>query len=449
MRIFRLKIEFFYGRNPFFSVARRGISFDGYSFVTAELVVFSREVIFHRYVVAMDYSKEFFDFIREHASDDASRLLLSAARYPGIDVLFAVDQIEARRRIREKLPSWYREPRLLFPSRIAAEQCSSERTASYKRELVGQVSCLCDLTGGLGVDSYFFSLSARRVIYIERFPEYREVAEHNFGLLGATNIETLSGDAADWVERLEDVDLFYVDPARRGEGDRRVFALSDCEPDLPRLLPLLFRHAPRVLAKLSPMADIAMTLELLPRTVAVHVLSVRNECKELLFDMEREAEATSPQVCCVNFASDGREERFCFSLAEERTMAGVVRSVVRDYLYEPNASILKAGAFKSVGARYGLDKLHVSSHLYTSDNWSEDFPGRSFRVEEVIPFNGKSLKGLVKRIPRANVTARNFPLSVAELRKRTGIREGGDVYLFATTLAGEEKVLIRCRKLVR
>lgn len=395
-------------------------------------------------------------FIKEHAADDLARLLLGASRYPEIDVPLAVEQIAARRQIRDKLPSWYGNDALYFPARIAAEQCSSEQTALYKAGLIGSGITLCDLTGGLGIDTYYFSRRAAAVIYMERFPAYAEAARHNFACLGAGNIRVIEGDSTALFETLPEVDLFYIDPARRAEGNRRVFALADCEPDLPRLLPRLLAKAPRVMAKLSPMADLRLTLDLLPGTTAVHILSVRNECKELIFQIEaRPAKSGgeteketdfSPLITCVNFTAAGKEERYTFTLEEETAAPSVPAPAPGTYLYEPNASILKAGAFKSIALRMQVAKLHPSSHLYTSDRLAAEFPGRIFRVEEVIPFHGKSIKTLFRALPQANLTVRNFPLSAEELRKRLKLKEGGNTYLFATTLAGGEKVLIRCVK---
>lgn len=399
------------------------------------------------YLCRMKQTEEFRKFVKEHAGDDLTRLLLSASRYPSIDVPFAADQIAARRQIREKLPSWYANDALLFPSKISAEQCSSEQTALYKQRLVAESDTLCDLTGGLGIDSYYFSRKARQITYIERFPAYCDAARNNFSALGVDNITVVEGDSSELASRLPRVDAFYIDPARRGEGNKRVYALQDCEPDLPALLPELFRHAPKVIAKLSPMADIQQTLELLPETTEVHVLSVKNECKELLFVMECETAVTLPVIHCINYDSSGREEAFAFTLQDERSEILQLADRIGRFFYEPNASLLKAGAFKSVAVRFGLAKLHVSSHLYTSDTVVEDFPGRCFVVEEVYPFSGKLCKSLSKDIPQANMTVRNFPLSVEELRKRTKITDGGNVYLFATTLADSSKILVKCSKL--
>lgn len=385
-------------------------------------------------------------FIKEHAADDPARLLLSAARYPGMDVPFLAEQIAARRQIREKLPSWYKNEALIFPAKIAAEQCSSEQTAGYKQRLVEPEVCMYDLTGGLGIDSYFFSRKVDRLVYIERFPGYCDAARHNFSVLGTENITVIQADATLYLDRITEADGFYLDPARRGESNKRVFALQDCEPDLPCLLPALLQKAPKVIAKLSPMADLRMTLDLLPGTTSVHLLSVKNECKEVVVVVERKTEEKGIPVHCINWGADGSESSFVFEWEKEAVTPVVWAERVETFLYEPNASVLKAGAFRQVGAQMGVKKLHPSSHLYTSSERVKDFPGRIFRVEEIFPFTGKLCKGIAKSIPQANITARNFPLTVDELRKRTKIRDGGTLYLFATTLLDGSKVLIRCSK---
>jgi hypothetical protein len=360
----------------------------------------------------------------------------------------AVAQIKARRQVRDKLPSWFANAELIFPSGLAAEQCSSEQTARYKRRLIAPGDCLCDLTGGLGVDSLAFSRRARRVIYIERQESYCRAARHNFRVWGADGaIEVWPGDAAGLLDKLPPTDVFYVDPSRRGEGNRRVFALQDCEPNLERLLPSLLERAPKVIAKVSPMADISHTLERLPGVEAVHVLSVRNDCKELLFVAGRSAAAGQAlPVTCINYTAEGREEAFAFDLRQEKLLEPAYASGVGRYLYEPNVSILKAGGFKSV-ATPGVSKLHRHSHLYTSDALDGAFPGRVFCVEEVLAFGNALCKTLAKAVPQANITARNFPLTADELRRKTGIKDGGAVYLFATALPGAKRVLIKCRKI--
>ena len=388
-------------------------------------------------------------FIQAHLSDDPDRLLLSASRYPEIDMPFVVAQITARRQIKEKLPTWYQQEQLLFPAKIAAEQCSSEQTALYKQQLVTEEDTLCDLTGGLGIDSYYFSRRVKQVYYIERFPSYCEVARANMATLGARNVVVLEGDSTQWLDQLPAIDVFYVDPARRGEGNKRMFALSDCEPDLTQLLPRLLARAPRVIAKLSPMADLRQTLALLPTTQAIHILSVKNECKELLFVIGREPRESAVPIHCVHLTKQAAsDECFVCSLEAEQQAASHLATTLRRYLYEPNASVLKAGAFKQVACQFPVEKLQVSSHLYTSDHYLDRFPGRRFEVDEVIPFHSKSCKQLAGQSLQANVTTRNFPLTVEALRKKCRIREGGDIYLFATTGPKEEKLLIRTHKVL-
>lgn len=384
-------------------------------------------------------------FIREHMDDDLNRLLFSAARYPEVDVMFAVEQISVRRHIREKLPTWYANEDLIFPSKIAGEQCSSEQTASYKQRLLTSEKHLCDLTGGLGVDSYFFSQKLEHVSYVERNTDTFDAAMYNFRLLQANNIHGYNEAAEDWLNQSGKPDVFYIDPARRGTGNTRVFALTDCEPDLLELMPVLLEKAPKVIAKLSPMLDIHHTLKLLPQTSEVHIVSVRNECKELLFVLKHDV-TEEPLISCINYTAEKKEQQFCFYYSEENAYQPLIANKVGVYLYEPNASVLKAGAYKQIAVSQHVEKLHVSSHLYTSGQLRTDFPGRIFRVKSVYPFSGKQCKTIARQIPKANVSVRNFPISVSELRRRTRIAEGGDTYLFATTLADNEKVLIDCEK---
>ncbi|MDR1746375.1 MAG: SAM-dependent methyltransferase [Tannerella sp.] len=385
-------------------------------------------------------------FMLEHAEDDLSRLLLSAARYPGIDVPFAVEQMAIRRHIHDKLPTWYANDALVFPSKLAAEQCSSEQTARYKQQLMKDARHVCDLTGGLGIDAHSFSSVAEQVTYIERSKTCYDAAMYNFSVLEVQNITGYNDDAERLAPTFSDVDVYYIDPSRRNENHARVVALSDCRPDLLVLMPVLLDKAPQVIAKLSPMLDVSHTLAALPETTEVHVVSVRNECKELLFVTTRNRTETVPVIHCVCFTADGREQHFRFTLPEERACTPTFSNDMQTYLYEPDASILKAGAYKQIAVRLGVNKLHVSSHLYTSDRLVTDFPGRIFRVDDWFPFNGRLCRTIARTIPQANIAVRNFPLSVSELRQRTGIADGGDIYLFATTMAEGRKVIVRCKK---
>ncbi|MEG1586752.1 MAG: SAM-dependent methyltransferase [Bacteroidales bacterium] len=383
-------------------------------------------------------------FIQEHLSDDTSKLLLSASKYPELDMPFIADQILARRQIKDKLPEWYINEEIILPSRIAAEQCSSMLTALYKQQLI-KGDCVCDLTGGLGIDTYYISKCTRKSYYIERFPEYCEAARHNFNKLKATHIEVINGDSR--TMDIPVVDTIYLDPARRGDANKRLFDLSDCEPDIVSLKQDLLKKAQRIIVKVSPMADLTRTLSLLPETTEVHILSVKNECKELLFvlDSIKENEA-EPTIHCINYLTDGTETTYCFKPEKEHHNIPLYANKIKRYLYEPNASIMKAGAFRSVALDFNLEKLQVNSHLYTSDELKETFPGRIFEVVNCIDFSSKSIKKLCVQIPKANIAVRNFPLSVDEFRKKSGIKEGGNIYLFASTLGKDQKLLIECTK---
>jgi hypothetical protein len=289
---------------------------------------------------------------------------------------------------------------------------------------------------------------------VERQPHLCAAARHNFAVLGATNIAVREGDG---LEALADVrvDTLYLDPARRAADGARVYDLADCEPDVVRHRRRLLDHCRRLVVKISPMADLARVLRAMPGTVEVHVLAVRGECKELLLVLDaaagRAADVLTPEaldavrIVCVDFrAADTLT--YAYRFADERVAHSRFADAVGAYLYEPDVTLLKAGAFRSLGARFDVAKLEVNSHLYTADRLLPDFPGRAFRVEAVIPFASRTLKTLRRTLPQANITARNFPLTADQLRARTGLRDGGDVYLFATTLQGVGPLLISCRK---
>lgn len=382
-------------------------------------------------------------FIQEHLDDDPEQLSWKKNEYPDDRVVLTVEQIHARKNIRDKLPAWHAYREIYYPSRLSTEQCSSEATARYKAQLATGTS-LCDLTGGLGVDSYFFSRVTDRVTYVEQNPAYCDAARANFRVLGATNIEVINADATTVAHRIN-ADTYYIDPARRALDNKRVFALTDYTPNVLEIKETLLRQGQRLIIKISPMADLSAVMLLLPETTDIHVISVRNECKELLFVLGKTPVDQPVNIHTVNFATN-EEQHFTFSFDEEREALPRYTDTVGKYLYEPNSSLLKGGAFKLVASRYGISKLHQHSHLYTSDNPVENFPGRTFQVDEVLEFSGKLLKQISRAIPRANLTTRNFKLSVSELRSRSKIKDGGDIYLFATTLRDNRPVLIRTRK---
>lgn len=389
----------------------------------------------------MDWTPRLRDFIAAHLDDDLDRLLFSAHRYPDIDMPAVAEQISARRQLRSKLPEWYAEPDLIMGGRIPAEQCSSELTARYKRELViGRT--LADLTGGMGVDFYYMSRGLESAVYVERQAHLCVAARHNFAVLGAGNVTVLEGDG---MELLPEADTIYLDPARRATDGSRVYDLAECEPDVVTHRQILMERCRRLVIKISPMADLNRVLQLMPGISQIHVLAVRGECKEVLLVLDRECETVAVQVFCVDFRANGKVE-FRFTWQEESEARSEFAEACGRYLYEPDVTVLKAGAFRCIGQRYGVRKLEVNSHLYTSEELRSEFPGRIFEIGEVLPFASKTVKNLRRTIPQANITARNFPLTADKLRARTGIRDGGEVYLFATLLHKTGACLLRCRK---
>ena len=384
-------------------------------------------------------------FIRENRTKDVRTLALQAGKYPGVDVPEAVAQIAGWQAVAAKVPSWADADDLYFPPHLSLEQCSSEATARYKSSLAKGDS-MADLTGGFGVDCVFLSAGFRTATYVERNELLCRIAAHNFPLLGAAHLNVVHAEAAVHLQSMPPVDCIYIDPARRdGKGGKTV-AIADCEPDVARLEPLLIEKARRVLVKLSPMLDVAQALRELPHTQALHVVAVEGECKELLAVL---GAASPPEVPihCINLLRDGTvASDFVFTREGERACACSYAPALSRYLYEPNAAVLKAGAYKSVATAYGLCKLHPNTHLYTSDKRVDSFPGRVFRVVAEGSFGKKELKSVLSGLKKANLSVRNFPEPVAMLRKRLKLAEGGDTYLFATTLADGGHRLVRCEK---
>ena len=392
----------------------------------------------------MQLSAETIAFIEEHARADVRSLALQAKKYPGVDMAMAVVQIAGRQIAEAKIPSWYQVEGLLYPKHLSMEQCSSEATALYKMGLV-EGETFADLTGGFGIDCSFLSRKFKQVDYVERQAELCELAGHNFPLLGL-NIGVHNEDGVDYLKRMQPVDCLYLDPARRDGHGGKTVAISDCEPDVSALEELLVEKAKTVMVKLSPMLDLSLALKSLKHVQEVHIVSVNNECKELLLLLQKGAVSSDIKIHCEHIVNSCEHQHYAFTLLEEHTSECPLAEAVGAYLYEPNASILKAGAYRSLTQAYPVEKLHASSHLYTSAHFIENFPGRRFKVEAVSGFGKKELKEFMQGMEKANLTIRNFPSSVAELRKRLKLKEGGEDYLFATTLADESKVLVKCRK---
>lgn len=391
----------------------------------------------------MQISPETFRFIEENARADVRSLALQAKKYPQVDMAMAVVQIAGRQIAEAKVPSWYQVEGLCYPKHLSMEQCSSEATARYKADLVEGES-FADLTGGFGIDCSFLSRKFKKADYVERQDELCELAKHNFPLLGL-EIGVHNEDGVEYLKQMQPVDVLFLDPARRDGHGGKTIAISDCEPDVSTLEDLLVEKAKQVMVKLSPMLDLSLALKTLKYVREVHIVSVNNECKELLLLLQKSSDSSEVAIHCEHIVN-AQHQHFVFTQEQERTSDCPLASEIGAYLYEPNASILKAGAYRSLTQSYPVQKLHVNSHLYTSPHFIEDFPGRSFKVEAVCGFGKKDLKTFLQGMEKANLTIRNFPSSVAELRKRLKLKEGGEDYIFATTLADESKILIKCKK---
>ena len=430
------------------------------------------------------------EFIEKHLKDDVNRLAL--AKFPeGVDREFVIRQIHARQVLSKKLPSWAENDELVFPKKLSLEQCSSELTAKYKAELLSsklyeisrkefsEDSCslaekkriLIDLTGGMGVDTAFLSDNFDKTYYVEMQEELCEIAKHNFNILNK-NIEVVNDNAEHFLTLCDEVDCIYLDPARRDEYGRKMVSLHDCSPDVVELHDILLKKAKRVLVKVSPMLDIEMVKKELKDISEIHVVAVRNECKEILieiqkfrnsetqdFETQRLKDADNDFATSINVTATDLREGWNFSYAENEEIETqwTLADNVGRYLYEPGAACMKAGCFKLLSQRYGLDKLHRNSHLYTSDELVSDFPGRIFEVVNVVPFDKKTKKTIwtldfedAKKgsatFKKANVAVRNFPLSAEELKKNLGLQDGSDFYIFGSTMKGERKIVVLTKK---
>lgn len=430
------------------------------------------------------------DFIRQHQDDDVRQLAFLGSKYPEVDMPFALDQIRGRKMARVKLPRWASLEGIIYPPHISMEQCSSESTALYKAELAARLLGLpasssgtemkaeseiefVDLTGGFGVDfSYIAARLGVKSMYVERQAHLCEAAKENFGRLGLKNAIVKNGDGIEvlhsFLPKKDDaastddslgiiydqplsllktklgLKLIFIDPARRDDAGNKVVSLKDCTPDVTVLQEEMLSKADYVIIKLSPMLDWHRAISELSHVREVHIISVNNECKELLLVLSARNMGENLRIYCINDA----QSFVCEELDMEASQVKIAPSTLEEmqYLYEPNASLMKAGCFGVLSGRYDARMLSKNSHLFVSQAPIEAFPGRSFRIIAVSSFNKKELKRHLSGITKANIATRNFPLSVAELRKRLKLKDGGETYIFATTLSDESHVLVITEK---
>lgn len=395
------------------------------------------------------------EFIREYRERDVRQLALQANRFPDVDMPYALDQIQGWQIARRKLPKWAACDGVIFPPHLSMEQCSSEPTAQYKLNLamewasrVGHASRMTDLTGGFGVDFSFTSCAFAAATYVERNEQLCHIVEHNLPLLGLNNATVVCADAVEYLSTVEPQTMLFLDPARRDEHGAKTVMLADCTPDVVQLLPKLLEKSRFTMLKLSPMLDWHKAVDDLQGTVReVHIVSVGGECKELLLVLSTVVESELKVYCADLSTASDTSSLFVYTPGSSAPVANSTFNIQHStFLHEPNASIMKAGCFDELAAAYGVSPVSRNSHLFLSDEPVEDFPGRSFVVERVTTMNKGELRKTLAGIEKANIATRNFPLTVAELRKRLKIKDGGDVYIFATTTAEGEHLLLISRK---
>ncbi|MBQ7462241.1 MAG: hypothetical protein IJS63_08315 [Bacteroidaceae bacterium] len=383
------------------------------------------------------------EFIARNRDADVHALALSKVS-DDTDLHYCLRQISGMQAAQKKLPLWAKTDGIIYPARVSMEQCSSEQAALYKQQLVerllpGTKQKMVDLTGGFGIDFSFLARLFEEADYVEQDKDLCEIARHNLPLLGLKEVAIHNETCEEFLDEMGDFSFIFIDPSRRDAAGRKMVALSDCSPNVEALQGKLLEHAPIVMVKLSPMIDIQDVLLRLPNVSEVHVVSVGGECKEMLLVICRDKKSLTYH--CTNITA--KTQTFC---TDRRDAEPVIAAHPERYLYEPNASILKAGVQNALCQHYDVGKLHPFSHLFTSAHFIEDFPGRSFMIEDYCGFAKKDLNRMLRGIDQCNLTVRNFPSSVAELRKRLKLREGGDCYLFATTLCDGSHALLRCRQ---
>lgn len=386
------------------------------------------------------YTDELKQFVQDHQSEDPAQLLFAYSGKTDFDLKAAVQQIQSRQKAKQKLPSWTANQDLLFPVSLSLEQASSEETARFKSALVNGKTMI-DLTGGFGVDTFFLSENFQKAIYCERDGELAAIVRHNFDLIKPGKFEIVEGDSLAYFSKSDEVfDLTYIDPARRGEHNQKLFKLADCEPDIVSNWSLLQSKSNAILIKASPMLDIKQALLEIPEIQKVWIISIKNEVKEVLLLWEKGKEGGERIIQAVDLQSDG-QKGFSFTYEEEESSESIFGEVVK-YLIEPYASVLKAGAFRSFGKRFGLKKLHPNSHLYACEDLPEKIPGRIFEVIQEISNPKKELKQLFPA-GKVNVITRNYALSSDELKKKYKLQDGGKEFLIGTKV-GEKFGLYYC-----
>lgn len=380
------------------------------------------------------------EFIEKNLNSNTHGLILKGSAFEGVDIKELTEQIEAKKKCESKLKTWFQTPNIYYPNKLNIEQTSSETTALIKSRLISGISLL-DLTGGFGVDSYYFSKQFKTVVHCEMNAKLAEIATHNFTILQAKNVTTKYTDGIEFLKTIkEKFDWIYIDPSRRDTQKNKKFLIEDCSPNISTIQDLVFEHCENVLIKMSPMLDISSTLQTLKNVSNIYIVAVKNEVKELLFHQEKGIQ--SEVTINTSNTYSGGTEYFSFKISQEKS-AETTLNTPKHYLYEPNAAVMKSGAFKLVSEQYKLDKLDINTHLYTSVDLIKDFPGKIYKINSTHPYYKKTLKRLIGG-QKANLKTRNFPEKIEAIKKYFKISDGGDNYLFFTCSL-EGKIAMQCQ----
>jgi 16S rRNA G966 N2-methylase RsmD len=380
-------------------------------------------------------------FIEDKIGISVAKLALQKNPFPEVEWITILNQIEAKTKAKEKLPTWFKTANIIYPSKVSVEQTSSERTAQYKSGII-EGDSLIDLTGGFGVDDYYFAKKIKTVTHCEINSDLSEIVKHNCKQLGITNIECFAGDSMTTLQSTAvKWDWIYIDPSRRNDAKGKVFMLKDCLPNVPENLDLYFEKSETILIKTAPLLDIAAGLSELKNVKTIHIIALENEVKELLWELHKDYQGDTT-IKTANLTKD-KTDTFEFELNGDAQEANY--SLPKRYLFEPNSAVMKSGGFNEVATNYSLDKLHKHSHLYTS-NELIDFPGRVFEIQESIPYAKKELKTHLEN-SKGNITTRNFPETVDSIRKKWRIKDGGNSYCFFTTDMNNDKIVLICAKI--
>lgn len=387
------------------------------------------------------------DYVKRHADDDIRQLMLKDEPGLTFDKAMAVTQIECRQRARNKIPQLLAHDSYIFAKPICAEQCTHEQVAMLHASLFSDTDTVLDMTMGQGVDSHYISKKAKSVTAIEQDAAIAEAGKLNAATLG-NGVTVVEADSAKWLEASQlTFDAIFIDPARRSASGKRLFGLADCQPDVLSLLPLIRKRAKRLVIKASPMVDVTQGIrDLEPWVTDVWAVSVRNECKELLFDLSFGQETQSQLLHAVNYTPHGATQHITVATEQNATPCRYEQPAAGGYLLEPNASIMKIAAHSAVTEHFGVAKVAPNSHLYVSARPVADFPGRAFAVDEVVPWSSRAAKDLARQHKQLNVAVRNFRLTADALKKKLKVSDGGDCYAFATTTSAGEQVIALCHK---